>query len=103
MLSPGVNPRDVRGTKTGVFVGSIVSESYDAWTFDMDKIVGYELIGSTTTMFANRLSFFFDFKGQSSKDVHFSLHNHFKMQKHDDLKPSSVIQKKKIVPFIYDY
>ena len=79
VLSPGVNPRDVRGTKTGVFIGCIGSESLEAWTFDMDKIKGYELTGCSTSMFANRLSFFFDFKGQSSKDVHCSLHYHFQM------------------------
>ena len=77
MLSPGVNPQDVRGTKTGVFIGCSASESHEVWAFDMDKIVGYEMTGCTKSMFANRLSFFFDFKGQSSKDVHCSLHNRF--------------------------
>ena len=66
---PGVNPQDVRGTKTGVFIGCSASESHEVWTFDMEKIVGYEMTGCTRSMFANRLSFFFDFKGWSSSPL----------------------------------
>ena len=31
----------------------------------MDNMVGYEMTGCTRSMFANRLSYFFDFKGPS--------------------------------------
>ena len=79
VLSPGVNPQNVRGTKTGVFIGCSASESHEVWTIDMDKIVGYEMTGCTRSMFANRVSFFFDFKGQLSKDVHYCSHNQLKM------------------------
>ena len=64
----GVNPESVRGTKTGVFIGASASESHEAWASDPDKTVGYSMTGCTRSMFSNRLSFFFDFKGKSSSD-----------------------------------
>lgn len=65
IVDAGVNPEGVRGTKTGVFIGASASESHEAWASDPDKTVGYSMTGCTRSMFSNRLSFFFDFKGPS--------------------------------------
>jgi len=61
----GVNPTSIRGSKTGVFIGCSASESHDTWCNDPEKIVGYEMTGCTRSMFANRISYFFDLKGPS--------------------------------------
>ena len=61
----GTNPETIRNTKTGVFVGCSGSESHEAWSTDTEKIVGYEMTGCQRSMFANRISFTFDFKGPS--------------------------------------
>ena len=58
-----MNPQSVRGSRTGVFIGCSASESHDAWSNDIDRLTGYEMTGCTRSMFANRLSFFFDLKG----------------------------------------
>jgi len=58
-----VNPQSVRGSNTGVFIGCDKSESHDAWIADGEKVTGYELTGCCRSMFANRLSYFFDFRG----------------------------------------
>ena len=63
-MPPGVSPSAVRGSKTGVFIGCSASESHDAWSGDPENIVGYEMTGCTRSMFANRISYFFDFKGE---------------------------------------
>jgi len=63
LLSLGVNPQSVRGSRTGVFVGCSASEAHDAWTADAERVTGYEMTGCTRSMFANRLSYFFDFRG----------------------------------------
>lgn len=63
LLSLGVNPQSVRGSRTGVFIGCSASEAHDAWTADAERVTGYEMTGCTRSMFANRLSYFFDFKG----------------------------------------
>lgn len=63
LVDAGVDPAAARGSRTGVFIGCSASEAHDAWSSDPDKMTGYEMTGCTRSMFANRLSFFFDFKG----------------------------------------
>jgi len=55
--------KELRGSKTGVFVGASGSESGAAQSKDPEKIVGYSLTGTVRSMFANRVSFSFDFRG----------------------------------------
>ena len=55
----------MRGSRTGVFIGASASESHEAWTSDPEMVVGYSMTGCTRSMFSNRLSYFFDFKGLS--------------------------------------
>ncbi|XP_021358822.1 fatty acid synthase-like [Mizuhopecten yessoensis] len=61
----GVDPSSVRGTRTGVFIGASTSEFHEGVTLDPETTQGYSMTGCTKSMFANRLSFFFDFKGPS--------------------------------------
>ncbi|KAL3877568.1 hypothetical protein ACJMK2_035265 [Sinanodonta woodiana] len=65
IVDAGVNPDTIRGSRTGVFIGASASESHDAWTSDPESTVGYTMPGCTRSMFSNRLSYFFDFKGPS--------------------------------------
>lgn len=65
IVDAGINPSTVRGSRTGVFVGVSSSESDDFWTKDPDLVNGYGLIGCCRAMFANRISFAFDFTGPS--------------------------------------
>ena len=51
--------------QVGVYVGCCGSELHAGWLMDVKGITGYEQTGCTLSMFANRLSFFFDFKGPS--------------------------------------
>ena len=46
-------------------MGCCGSELHAQWLSDIKEITGYEQTGCTLSMFANRLSFFFDFKGPS--------------------------------------
>jgi len=63
ILLTGVNPASVRGSRTGVFVGCMISDALDMWGTDPERITGVEIIGATQSLFANRLSYFFDFQG----------------------------------------
>ncbi|XP_045164352.2 fatty acid synthase-like [Mercenaria mercenaria] len=65
IVDAGVNPEDIKGSRTGVFIGASASESHDAWSMEIENTVGYAMTGCTRSMFANRLSYFFDFKGPS--------------------------------------
>ncbi|KAH1002410.1 hypothetical protein HUJ04_008498 [Dendroctonus ponderosae] len=66
IVDAGINPNDVKGSRTGVFIGVSDSESSEFWTAqDPDTINGYGLTGCCRAMFPNRISYTFDFKGPS--------------------------------------
>uniref|UniRef100_A0A224X4N0 Fatty acid synthase n=1 Tax=Panstrongylus lignarius TaxID=156445 RepID=A0A224X4N0_9HEMI len=65
LIDAGINPNEMRGTKTGVFIGASASESGEYWTLESDRVNGYGLTGCARAMFPNRISFTFDFKGPS--------------------------------------
>ncbi|XP_049809979.1 fatty acid synthase isoform X1 [Schistocerca nitens] len=65
IVDAGVNPVDVRGSRTGVFIGVSDSESDEYWTADPEKVNGYGLTGCCRAMFPNRISYTFDFSGPS--------------------------------------
>ena len=65
LIDAGVDPQKVRNSKTGVFVGASGSETLEAFSANTEKIVGYGMTGCCRAMFANRVSFTFDFKGPS--------------------------------------
>ena len=48
-----------------MYVGCCGSELHAQWLSDIAGITGYEQTGCTLSMFANRLSFTFDFRGPS--------------------------------------
>lgn len=63
IVDAGINPASLRGTQTGVWVGISGSEAAEAVSRDPETLVGYGMVGCQRAMMANRLSFFFDFKG----------------------------------------
>ncbi|KRX40198.1 Fatty acid synthase [Trichinella murrelli] len=65
LLDAGINPMKLRGSRTGVFVGCSGSETAAYLTRDAETVTGYSLTGCVRSMFANRLSYFFDFRGPS--------------------------------------
>ncbi|XP_018397404.1 PREDICTED: fatty acid synthase [Cyphomyrmex costatus] len=65
IVDAGVNPSTVRGSRTGVFIGVSSSETDEFWMKNADEINGYGLLGCSKSMFANRVSFSFDFNGPS--------------------------------------
>ncbi|RZC35992.1 fatty acid synthase [Asbolus verrucosus] len=65
LIDAGVNPNEVRGSRTGVFIGVSDSESSEFWAQDPEQINGYALTGCCRAMFPNRLSYTFDFSGPS--------------------------------------
>lgn len=65
IIDAGINPQEIRGSRTGVYIGCSNSETEQHWCADPDLVNGYGLIGCARAMFANRLSYTFDFKGPS--------------------------------------
>ncbi|XP_044275877.1 fatty acid synthase [Varanus komodoensis] len=65
ILDGGLNPASLRGTNTGVWIGASGSEAGEAFSTDPEQLLGYSMTGCQRAMLANRLSYFFDFKGPS--------------------------------------
>uniref|UniRef100_A0A8D0GNS8 Fatty acid synthase n=1 Tax=Sphenodon punctatus TaxID=8508 RepID=A0A8D0GNS8_SPHPU len=65
ILDGGINPSALRGTDTGVWIGVSGSEAGEAFSQDPEQLLGYSMTGCQRAMFANRISYFFDFKGPS--------------------------------------
>uniref|UniRef100_A0AC35TUX3 Carrier domain-containing protein n=1 Tax=Rhabditophanes sp. KR3021 TaxID=114890 RepID=A0AC35TUX3_9BILA len=65
IIDAGCDPQELRGSKTGVFVGCSASETGGALTQDPETVTGYTLTGCVRSMFSNRISFAFDFRGPS--------------------------------------
>ncbi|XP_063817309.1 fatty acid synthase [Pseudophryne corroboree] len=65
IVDGGINPSDLRGTSTGVWVGVSGSEAGEAFSRDPEELLGYSMTGCQRAMFANRISYFFDLKGPS--------------------------------------
>ncbi|XP_054742931.1 fatty acid synthase [Anastrepha obliqua] len=65
IIDAGINPAELRGTRTGVYIGVSNSETEAHWTENADRVNGYGLTGCARAMFANRISYTFDLKGPS--------------------------------------
>lgn len=65
IVDAGVNPQEMRGSKTGVFIGQTFSEAQEYFAQDPDTFTGYSLTGTSRAMIANRVAYVFDFKGPS--------------------------------------
>jgi acyl transferase domain-containing protein len=56
---------DVAGTKTSVFTGCFSEDYKMLYSKDPERLTGYGTTGIFDTMLANKLSWFFDFTGNS--------------------------------------
>lgn len=66
IIDAGINPTELRGSRTGVYIGlSFVETEHEIPNMEPSSINGYCLTGCARAMFANRISYTFDFKGPS--------------------------------------
>jgi acyl transferase domain-containing protein len=65
MEDAGVQPEQLSGTRTGVFVGISTHDYLSLLRQDIHLLDGYVNVGSALCIAANRLSFLFNFRGPS--------------------------------------
>jgi fatty acid synthase len=65
VLDAGVNPKDLRGSRTGVYIGCCFAESEEFMFYEKTIKDGLGLTGSARAMLANRISFGMDLQGPS--------------------------------------
>ncbi|XP_034485184.1 fatty acid synthase isoform X2 [Drosophila innubila] len=65
VVDAGVNPKTLRGSKTGVYVGSCISESEKTWFYEKVSSGGFGITGCSRAMMANRISYCLGLEGPS--------------------------------------
>lgn len=65
VIDAGLNPKELRGTKTGVFVGACFSESEKTWFYEKMQVNGFGVTGCSRAMLANRISYWLGVTGPS--------------------------------------
>ncbi|XP_059048229.1 fatty acid synthase-like [Achroia grisella] len=65
IFDAGLNPEDLRNTRTGVFVGSCFSESEKTWFYDKMHFNNYAIVGCCRAMLSNRISHWLGVTGPS--------------------------------------
>ncbi|KAI9579995.1 hypothetical protein GQX74_000783, partial [Glossina fuscipes] len=65
IMDAGINPKSLRGTKTGVYVGSSISESEKTWMYDKVSPGGLSMTGCSRALLANRISYSLGLQGPS--------------------------------------
>ncbi|XP_046603296.1 fatty acid synthase-like [Neodiprion virginianus] len=65
IVDAGVNPRQLRGTNTGVFIGACFSETEKTFFYERRQVNGFGISGCSRAMLANRISFWLGCTGPS--------------------------------------
>ncbi|KAK6640571.1 hypothetical protein RUM44_012267 [Polyplax serrata] len=65
IIDAGVNPRQLKGKKCGVFIGACFSESEKTWFYEKINVNGFGITGCSRTMLANRISYWLGVQGPS--------------------------------------
>lgn len=65
VLDAGINPKALRGTRTGVFIGACFAESEKTWFYEKVPAGGVGLTGCARAMLANRISYTMGLTGPS--------------------------------------
>ena len=72
ILDAGLNPNDLKGSNTGVFFGSTISET-EALLVLCKASDGYFIMGRNRGLNANRLSYWLDLKGTPDFYLNFQI------------------------------
>ena len=65
MYNIGINPSDLSGSNTGVFIGVVESDAHYALMSDAPDMSGFAQTGCNHTMLANRISYHLDLRRPS--------------------------------------
>ncbi|OXU25389.1 hypothetical protein TSAR_001850 [Trichomalopsis sarcophagae] len=61
----GMNPKMLRNTRTGVFIGACFSESEKTWFYEKFQVNGFGITGCARAMLSNRISYWLGLTGPS--------------------------------------
>lgn len=65
IIDAGVNPKSLAGSRTGVYMGTCISESEKTWFYEKVPSGGFGITGCSRAMIPNRISYALGLKGPS--------------------------------------
>ena len=65
LVDAGISLNEIKGTRTGVYVGTCSADALKGWSQKKEAMTGYENTGCASCMLSNRLSYFYDLGGPS--------------------------------------
>ncbi|GAB0094756.1 Fatty acid synthase [Sergentomyia squamirostris] len=65
VIDAGINPKSLRGSRTGVFIGTCFSESEKTWYYEKASTGSFGITGCSRAMMANRISYSLGLQGPS--------------------------------------
>uniref|UniRef100_T1P9U1 Fatty acid synthase n=1 Tax=Musca domestica TaxID=7370 RepID=T1P9U1_MUSDO len=65
VIDAGINPKTLRGSRTGVYIGACISESEKTWFYEKVSSGGFGITGCSRAMMANRISYSLGLQGPS--------------------------------------
>lgn len=65
VIDAGLSPVELKGTRTGVFIGVCISETEEVWFYEKIHNQGLGLLGCLRSMFAHRISYWLGLTGPS--------------------------------------
>ncbi|XP_001605700.1 fatty acid synthase [Nasonia vitripennis] len=65
IIDAGMNPKMLRNTRTGVFIGACFSESEKTWFYEKFQVNGFGITGCARAMLSNRISYWLGLTGPS--------------------------------------
>uniref|UniRef100_A0A1A9WBK1 Uncharacterized protein n=1 Tax=Glossina brevipalpis TaxID=37001 RepID=A0A1A9WBK1_9MUSC len=65
VIDAGINPKSLRGSRTGVYIGCCISESEKTWFYEKASPGGFGLTGCSRAMLPNRISYSMGLEGPS--------------------------------------
>lgn len=64
IVDAGFNPRHLKGSRCGVFIGACFSESEKTWFYEKIQVNGFGITGCSRAMLANRISYWLGVNGK---------------------------------------
>ncbi len=65
LIDAAILPNEIKGSEAGVYISSPFCDSMTYYLLETEKMSGYEITGCAQSMYANRLSFYYDIHGPS--------------------------------------
>lgn len=72
LIDAGIQPEEIKGSRTGVIIGACFSESEKTWIYDLQH--GSGILGCSRSMLANRVSNWLELSGNEDNIYFYKIY-----------------------------